>query len=280
MEKGMLFDIAHCSFVDGPGIRTTVFFKGCNLKCRWCHNPESQSIAKQMLFYKNKCIRCGFCKQVCPEKEKSCDLCGECTKYCPTAAKKICGRIWTAEEVMREIIQDEAFYKSSDGGVTFSGGECMLQVDFLKSLLKECQKIGIHTAVDTAGNVTWESFEQIIPFTDMFLYDLKCFTEELHVAGTGVSNKVILKNLRNLSVYSKGDIIVRIPIIPGYNTDMAELLRMAEFLKEIDCKKVELLPYHKLGENKYTALEQDAKIYSVPSKEEIEKIARLFEEVN
>lgn len=276
MEQGMLFDMAHGSFTDGPGVRTVVFFKGCNLKCKWCHNPESKSAASQMIFYENKCTGCGLCKEVCPNKGESCDLCGVCTRYCPSSAKKICGKMRTAEEVMQEIIKDEMFYKKSNGGVTFSGGECMLQIDFLKTLLKECRKAGIHTAVDTAGNVTWENFLKILPYTDMFLYDVKCFTKELHTEGTGVGNERILENLKRLSEHFEGDIIIRIPIIPGFNTDDDELCKMSEFLKNIKCKDIELLPYHRLGENKYAAIHEEVTTYSVPSKEETERMEMKF----
>lgn len=276
MDEGMIFDIAHGSFVDGPGVRTTVFFKGCNLKCLWCHNPESQGPIPQMMFYKNKCTGCGICKSVCPKPSEACDLCGICAKYCPSSAKKVCGRLWTADEVMAEIEKDKTFYESSDGGVTFSGGECMLQVDFLKSLLEKCKNNGIHTAVDTAGNVPFEAFEQIMPYTDAFLYDVKCYSEELHKKGTGVSNKRIFENLMALSEHFDGDIIVRIPIIPGYNTDASELTKMADFLRTVKYKSIDLLPYHRLGENKYSAINRKADVYSVPSNQEMENIEKLF----
>jgi len=276
MEHGMIFDVAHGSFVDGPGVRTVIFFKGCNLRCNWCHNPESQSFKSEIMLYKNKCSGCGICKNVCPQKGEGCNLCGVCTQYCPSQARKICGKIRTVDEVMTEIEKDKAFYNNLSGGVTFSGGECMLQLNFLKALLKRCHEAGIHTAVDTAGNVAWESFEEIIPYTDAFLYDVKCFTDKLHQQGTGVSNKKILDNLKKLSVTFKGDIFIRIPIIPGFNTDEAELLKMATFLKDISCKKTELLPYHKLGSNKYAALGREEKIYTVPSKADMEKINLIF----
>ena len=276
MDKGMIFDIAHGSFADGPGIRTTVFFKGCNLKCRWCHNPESQSMERQMLHYKNKCTDCGVCKDVCPNPNDTCNLCGICTKNCPVTAKKICGELWSADEIMSEVEKDKLFYENSGGGVTFSGGECMLQADFLKILLERCREKKIHTAVDTAGNVPWEDFEKIIPCTDLFLYDVKCFTDEVHINGTGVSNKTILANLIRLSESFDGDVIVRIPIITGYNTDRAELEKMAEFLSTVRCKNIELLPYHRLGEHKYSSLERECEVYSVPSKEEMAEIEKLF----
>ena len=155
MPKAMIFDIQRNSFVDGPGIRTTVFFKGCNLRCKWCHNPESQSFEKQMLFYKDKCTGCGKCREVCPNHLQSCDFCGKCELYCPAEARKICGREYTSDEVLAEVIKDKAFYDNSGGGVTFSGGECMLQLDFLREILEKCKSAGIHTAVDTAGNVPW-----------------------------------------------------------------------------------------------------------------------------
>lgn len=177
---------------------------------------------------------------------------------------------------MSEIEKDVQFYESSGGGVTFSGGECMLQVNFLKSLLEKCRDRGIHTAVDTAGNVPFEAFEQIMPYTDTFLYDVKCFTEKLHTEGTGVSNKRILDNLVKLSECFSGDIIVRVPVIPGFNADTAEMSKIAEFLSIINYKSIELLPYHRLGENKYSALNMAADIYSVPSDKEIKETEKLF----
>lgn len=276
MTKGMLFDVEHGSFTDGRGVRTVVFFKGCNLRCRWCHNPESIDAKPQMMFYKNRCTSCNTCKAICPQKGEKCNLCGRCEQYCPSSAKKICGKIWTAEEVMREIQKDKLFYRDSDGGVTFSGGECMLQIDFLKSLLMQCQQLGIHTAVDTAGHVPWENFENIIPYTNTFLYDFKCFTEKLHQEGTGVSNKIILRNLEKLSACFNEEIIIRIPVIPSFNTDLEELEKMAEFLKKIKHKGIEFLPYHKLGENKYSALMKNPTIYPIPTKEEMEKVEKFF----
>lgn len=276
MEQGLVFDVAHGSFTDGPGVRTVVFFKGCNLRCRWCHNPESQSAARQMLFYESKCSACGICKDVCPQRWEYCDLCGACTQYCPSSAKKICGETRTVEEVMRELRKDAPFFDNSGGGVTFSGGECMLQPNFLKALLLRCRECGIHTAVDTAGNVDWERFAEILPYTDMFLYDVKCFSDGRHREGTGVSNERILKNLINLSERFEGDILVRVPIIPGFNTDEAELGKMAAFIGKIRCKAVELLPYHRLGENKYVALGKDADVYPVPTDEQMKRVKAVF----
>ena len=274
MPKAMIFDIQRNSFVDGPGIRTTVFFKGCNLRCRWCHNPESQSFEKQMMFYKDKCTGCGKCREVCPNHLKKCNFCGKCELYCPAEARKICGREYTSDEVLAEVIKDKAFYDNSGGGVTFSGGECMLQLDFLCEILEKCKSAGIHTAVDTAGNVPWKSFEKILPFTDLFLYDIKAFGTELHRKGTGVSNELILENLKNLS--GRADIIVRIPVIGGYNDNDEEIRQIADFLKQIKIIKAELLPYHAMGEHKYTALGRNPESFNVPNKNFMNRLQQLF----
>ena len=274
MPKAMIFDIQRNSFVDGPGIRTTVFFKGCNLRCKWCHNPESQSFENQMMFYKDKCTGCGKCHEVCPNHLKKCDFCGKCELYCPAEARKICGREYTSDEVLAEVIKDKAFYDNSGGGVTFSGGECMLQLDFLCEILEKCKSAGIHTAVDTAGNVPWKSFEKILPFTDLFLYDIKAFGAELHRKGTSVSNELILENLKNLS--GRADIIVRIPVIGGYNDNDEEIRQIADFLKQIKIIKAELLPYHAMGEHKYTALGRNTESFNVPNKNFMNRSRQLL----
>ncbi|MEE1186793.1 MAG: glycyl-radical enzyme activating protein [Acutalibacteraceae bacterium] len=268
--KATIFDIERNSFVDGPGIRTTVFFKGCNLKCVWCHNPESQSFKKEMLFYKNKCTACGKCYQVCPNHLEKCDFCGKCELYCPQDARKICGKEYSVEEVFAEIIKDKSFYENSGGGVTFSGGECMLQIDFLLEILKKCKENEIHTAVDTAGNIAWQNFEKIMPYTDLFLYDIKCFSEQLHIKGTGVSNKLILENIKKLSDCFNGEIIIRIPVIGGYNDNQAEMIKISKFLKQINSKKIELLPYHSMGEHKYDALNIEFEKFSVPTNDNMQ----------
>ena len=274
MKKALIFDIERGSFVDGPGIRTTVFFKGCNLQCKWCHNPESQSKNKQILFYKNKCTGCGKCKSACPYALEQCDFCGKCALYCPQDARKICGKEYTVEEVLSEILKDKAYYGES-GGVTFSGGECMLQIDFLEEILKVCKENGIHTAVDTAGNVPWDYFEKILPYTDLFLYDVKCFSDDLHKDGTGVSNRLILENLQKLS-NKNAEIVVRIPVIPEFNGNDYEMQKIADFLKDLRIKKVELLPYHAMGEHKWSALGKTALPFSVPSNEDIEVFKQWF----
>lgn len=272
--RATIFDIERGSYVDGPGIRTTVFFKGCNLRCAWCHNPESQSQKPQMMFYKSKCRGCGKCKEKCPNHFDKCDLCGKCALYCPNDARSICGKEYGVDEVMREILKDVAFYQNSDGGVTFSGGECMLQIDALAALLAECKKQGIHTAVDTAGCVPWAYFERILPLTDLFLYDVKCFDDALHREMTGVSNRLILENLKRLCACA--DVLVRIPVIPGVNATDEEMGRIAAFLKPLRTVGVELLPYHRLGEGKSEALGREHASFAVPSDERMQALRGLF----
>ena len=276
MKTATIFDIERNSYVDGPGIRTTVFFKGCNLRCAWCHNPESQSAAPQMMFYKNKCTGCGKCKEKCPSALEQCDLCGKCTLYCPHDAREICGKEYTVDEVLREIIKDKAFYEASGGGVTFSGGECMLQIDFLEEILKACKKNGIHTAVDTAGHVSFRSFERIFPHTDLFLYDVKCYDSEQHRHYTGVGNELILENLKRL-LLAKVPVWVRVPVIPSVNDSFEEMENIRSLWDE-DGKpeKIELLPYHAMGEHKYTAIGKDVQNFSVPTADDIKKLQQYI----
>ena len=275
MNKALIFDIQRGSYVDGPGIRTTVFFKGCNLKCKWCHNPESQYNSKQILFYKNKCSACGKCKSVCPYCFEKCDFCGKCAYICPNHAREVCGKEYTIEEVFNEIIKDKRFYQFSKGGVTFSGGECLLQIDFLEEILRKCKQNDVHTAIDTAGCVPWEYFERILPYTDLFLFDVKCISENLHKEGTGASNRLILNNLQKLKE-KQCKIIVRVPLIIEFNCNDEEMGEIAKYLNQLDVEKVELLPYHAMGEYKWDAIGLNANQYTVPTKEQIKKYSSLF----
>ncbi len=273
-QTATIFDIQRGSFVDGPGIRTTVFFKGCNLKCKWCHNPESQSAERQILFYENKCTGCGKCKSVCLYNQDKCDFCGKCALFCPNDAREICGKEYTVDEVLNEILKDKKYY-GAQGGATFSGGECILQVNFLTEILRKSKENGVHTAVDTAGNVPWEYFDRILPYTDLFLYDVKCISERLHKDGTGVSNRLILENLRKLSE-NKAEIIARIPVIPEFNGNDFEMEKIANYLKKIGIKRIELLPYHALGEHKWRAAGMRSMQFSVPKDTEMEAYKAMF----
>ena len=274
MQNGMIYDIQRFSFVDGPGIRTTVFLKGCNLRCKWCHNPEGISSKPQLLFYKSKCTGCGCCVKICPNNLKKCDVCGKCAELCPSKARVLCGKKYNTDEVFAEILKDINFYKNSDGGVTFSGGESMLQVDFLAELLEKCRNVGIHTAVDTAGNVPWNNFEKVLPFTNLFLYDVKSFSPLRHLEGTGTTNELILENLKKLSALA--DITVRIPLIPGFNDCEEEMKEISVLLKTLKISKVDVLPYHKMGEIKYDALGLPKREFRVPDETEIQLYKSIF----
>ena len=273
---GTVFDIQRSSFVDGPGIRTTVFFKGCNMRCAWCHNPESQSSSPEMMIYKNRCSGCGKCKQICQNQAEVCDLCGKCVTHCPCDARAIAGKEYTAEEIMREITKDKAFYEASGGGVTFSGGECMLKIDFLYSMLKLCRENRIHTAVDTAGAVPFSYFERVLPYVDLFLYDVKMIDSERHKFYTGMDNSLILSNLAKL-LRGGAELTVRVPVIEGVNATEEEMLKIKAFLDSNGGADVELLPYHSMGEHKYSALGRDAECFCAPSSEKILRLNRIFE---
>ena len=270
-----IFDIERNSFVDGPGIRITVFFKGCNLKCAWCHNPESQDFKPQMMFYKDKCKGCGKCREICPTPD-GCTLCGKCTFYCPVDARKVCGKEYTVDEVFAEIIKDKSYYENSGGGVTFSGGECMLQIDFLLEILKKCKENGIHTAVDTAGHIPFESFKKILPYTDLFLYDIKIFDTQKHKQYVGVGNELILENLKKL-FKANAKIWIRIPIIPDVNDSIEEMQLIRDFLdKNGKPEKIELLPYHAMGENKYSAIGENVCTFNTPTNETMGLLKSIF----
>lgn len=264
--QGLIFNIQRFSIHDGPGIRTTVFLKGCNLKCAWCHNPESQSPKKELMFYADKCVRCGRCENI-PEDDAA--------FVCFNGARELCGKEMTAEEVLSVVTKDRAFYENSGGGVTFSGGECMLQIDFLAEILKKCKENGIHTAVDTAGHVPFASFERILPHTDLFLYDIKSMDSGIHKQYTGVGNALILENLTRLLQAGAG-VCVRVPVIPPVNDTEEEMQKIRAFFEENGYPAdFELLPYHKMGEHKYEALGKTARHFAVPSKEKIETLKKI-----
>lgn len=274
--KATIFDIERNSFVDGPGIRTTVFFKGCNLKCAWCHNPESQDFMPQMMFYEDTCSGCGKCKAICPTPD-SCTLCGKCAYYCPANARKICGKQYTVDGVFDEIIKDKTYYDNSGGGTTFSGGECMLQIDFLWEILKKCKENGIHTAVDTAGHISFDHFEKILPYTDLFLYDIKILDSKKHKKYIGVGNELILENLKKLFALN-ANIWIRIPVIGGVNDQLEEIQNIKDFIFQHGIpQKVELLPYHAMGENKYAAIGRSVQLFNPPDSNKLKELRAVFD---
>lgn len=262
--KAKIFEIKRFAVHDGDGIRTTVFFKGCPLKCIWCHNPEGIDFNPQLAYYANKCANCGECAKVCPvsahiisETEhklarEKCVSCGNCEEACFHDALKLYGREMSVSGLMPILLEDRDFYENSGGGVTLSGGECLMRPEFCEELLKRLKAEGIHTAVDTCGFVSKEAFDKVMPYTDIFLYDLKAFDENVHIKCTGQSNKVIFKNLKYLDDCGK-KIEIRIPYVPDFNHDQIE--KIAEFLKGLkNITKVRVLPYHNYAGSKYAAL--------------------------
>ncbi len=272
---GMIFDIARGSFVDGPGIRTTVFFKGCNLRCAWCHNPESQAFDRQRLYYADKCEHCGRCRAVCPSPVH-CVLCGKCAEVCRRSAITLAGRSVTADEVMEPIRADRAFY-GRDGGATFSGGECMLQPDFLGELLTLCRADGIGTAVDTAGHLPWSAFERILSLVDVFLYDIKAMDSAVHRRYVGVDNERILENYARLIASGKR-VIVRVPVVGGVNDTVENMQAMRAYFNRVGVPEaVELLAYHRMGENKARALGETPPVFDPPTSDKMKELKSLFE---
>jgi pyruvate formate lyase activating enzyme len=287
---GWVFDIQRFSIHDGPGIRTTVFLQGCNLRCTWCHNPESQTGGPSVQFFVDKCIVCAQCVAACPEGAQLvadgqrvyvrdlCRTCGACVDTCYAGALVIKAKQMAVAEVLAEVEKDRAYYDDSGGGVTFSGGEPALQGDFLAALLRESKARGLRTAVDTAGHVPWETLAALLPHTDLFLVDVKAFEEETHRAGTGAGNRRILENVRRLA--SSGvELRIRIPVIPGFNAHATELGKIACCLAGLErVPSVELLPFHHLGGGKYESLgcAYPSQAIQPPSDEAMAGFLRLF----
>ena len=266
MPKGVVFDIKRFAIHDGPGIRTTVFLKGCPLRCQWCHNPEGQARQPELVVRSSRCIGCGACLAACPNSaiamdgnlaptdRRLCTACGACVEVCYAEARELVGRELTVNEVVAEIERDRPFYDESGGGVTFSGGEPLLQAEFLLALLKACADRGIHSAVDTCGSCEWQQLDMIRKHTDLFLYDLKLMDDSRHRELTGVSNQAILENLRALS-HAGHSIMLRVPVIPGANDDADNMGRIGAFAAALPAlHRVDLLAYHDTAIDKYRRL--------------------------
>ena len=287
--KASIFNIQKFSIHDGPGIRTTVFFKGCPLQCIWCHNPESQNSGKEILYDKNKCTLCGSCIKICQNNAielkdndleinmDKCTFCGDCTVCCINSAKQIAGKEYTVDEVMKEVLKDRVFYKNSKGGVTLSGGEPLIYAAFVEELLMKLKKENIHTAVDTCGAVDFKVLESISEYTDLFLYDIKSMDEEKHILYTGVSNKNIIENLIKLSKIHN-NINLRLPIIEGINADENHIFEILKLIKNTNIKKINLLPYHDIAMHKYEKLGRKYYEYMKrPADEKLKRYKGIFE---
>jgi pyruvate formate lyase activating enzyme len=266
VSSGIVFDIKRFSLHDGPGIRTTIFFKGCGLRCWWCHNPESQHPKPELFLRPERCIQCGACVVACPQgairrdgdrfvtDRAVCERCGTCTVACAAEAREMVGREMAVEQVMDEVLNDVVFYDESGGGVTFSGGEPLLQGGFLLDLLRACKAHDLHTVVDTCGFASPEMLDRVRPHVDLFLYDLKVMDDRRHREMTGTSNGLILDNLRRLAEHGH-PVVLRVPIIPHLNDDEENIRQIGALARRLpNITQVDILAYHMLGRDKYERL--------------------------
>jgi pyruvate formate lyase activating enzyme len=292
MQKGLVFDIKRYAINDGPGIRVVIFFKGCNLHCAWCHNPESISPKAEKMYTLAKCIRCGTCVEACPQKAIRlgdngivtntglCKFCGVCADVCPSKAIVLSGKPYSVVDLMETIEKERIFFDQSGGGVTFSGGEPLLHHQFLMEMLDECRKRGIHTAVDTAGNVNTKNLLEVAQKTDLFLFDLKMMDAGMHKKWVNAGNDRILSNLRAISE-AGAQIIIRIPLIRGINDSIENLEKSAKYLSELpgEKKQVNLLPYHAIAQHKFMKLGRPESFEKMAGPEQtvLEKAIGIFE---
>lgn len=294
MDKkcGMIFDVRSFSVNDGPGIRTTIFFKGCPLRCVWCHNPEGLNGEPEIFWDERRCMGSSHrCTVVCPKNAlqgqpgtwklaaEKCDSGGECARQCPTGAFQIIGSRITSDELIELIGKDRVFYDHSGGGVTFSGGEPFMQPEFLRLILARCREKGIHTAVDTSGYAAWSVIEPLCATINLFLYDLKLMDDAAHLKYTGVSNKRILENLRKIAETGR-PVQIRVPLVPGITDPEQNILAIMEFLKTMPAlKDVSLLNFHKGGEQKYLrkAMAYTMAVARPLEDQAVERIKTLFE---
>lgn len=265
MMKGSITSIQRMSIHDGPGIRSTVFFKGCNFRCKWCHNPETWVAEKQLQIVNSRCISCGSCVSACSQSlislvtdgisvdRTNCKACGDCVEQCASGALSIAGIEIDAQEVVEQLLRDKIYYEQSGGGVTLSGGEPLLQIYFAKEILELCKQYKIHTAVETNLSVSRKTIELLHPFVDLWLVDLKIADDVLHREWTGSTNKNTINNLRFLNE-KKAEIIVRTPIVPGVNDSPEAITAICELLNKISIKQYDIIPFHTLGFDKFNSL--------------------------
>jgi pyruvate formate lyase activating enzyme len=287
LKKAVIFDIQRYSVHDGPGIRTVVFFKGCPLRCQWCQNPEALQRSPELGFLLERCIRSGNCERACPERailsgakridRTRCTLCGDCVETCYAEALKMIGEELGADELIAEVSRDRPFYEDSGGGVTLSGGEPLLQIDFAEEFCSRCREEGLSVVVETCGAVPFDSFRRILPFVDLFLFDVKAIDPSLHKTWTGANNQTILSNLERLAD-SGVPIVPRVPVIPSYTALPSNLNQIADRL-EGSFPEVHVLPYHRWGESKKEMIDspQPPLHLDPPSREDMESAKEIFE---
>jgi pyruvate formate lyase activating enzyme len=291
INKGIVFDIQRFSVHDGPGIRTIVFMKGCPLRCLWCSNPESQHRETQLMYIKRNCIGCGRCTEACPSDAlrlhpafnvdyAKCDMCGKCTDVCYSEALSFSGQERTIDEIVHELGKDNIHYKRSGGGITLSGGEPLSQPEFAVELLKKCKAKGWHTAIETTAFTSPYVLDQVLPWLDLVLLDIKHTDNRKHQEFVGQSNEMILNNARYIGQFGI-PMIIRVPVVPTFNDEINELKDIAVFAKSIKgVKEINLLPYHRLGENKYGYLNFDYRMKGIepPTKEKMLSLKNIVEE--
>lgn len=294
-ETPYIFNIQKFSTHDGDGVRTTIFFKGCPLRCMWCHNPESQHYYKELIFHQHKCTACGRCVAKCKQGANSivdgkivfdrskCTACGVCTDWCITEARELAGKEYTVDALVKEAMKDKIFYEQSGGGVTLSGGEVMASqhMDYVEEVCRKLHKNGVSVFIDTSGYTDYENLKRILPYVDVFLYDIKVMDPKDHKKFIGVDNSLILENLKKLSDEGAG-LYIRLPIIQQVNATDEHIESVIHFLKEnnIHARQVNLLPYHDIGKGKYASLDMEyhEDEMSVPVSELMEHFKSMFEE--
>jgi len=288
--RGIIFNIQRYSIHDGPGIRTTVFFKGCPLKCFWCQNPESQETRPEVLINRSVCSSCGRCIDVCPirvnllsergmiiDREK-CLGCGKCIEVCPAQGRTLVGAEMSVDDVMDEVLRDKVFYENSGGGITLSGGEPIMQPDFALQLLQKAKAEGLHTAIETCGLALWPTMEGLLHHTDLILYDIKCLDPIRHRKATGKPNRLVLENARRIA--RAKPMRIRVPLVPGFNDSVEEIRAIIEFVERDLCLSpadIDLLPYNRLGEGKYERLDRESeRPFLEPQSEEQVRMLELL----
>lgn len=283
---GNVFNIQRFSVHDGPGIRTTVFLKGCNLRCRWCHNPESYIAKPQLQYFPDKCVECGMCRTVCPKDiyvkdkkrigDENCLVCGKCAEVCMTDALKCTGKAMTVDEVLKVVLRDRKYYENSGGGLTVSGGEPLMQPEFTRELLKAAKENGISTALDTAGCVPWERFETALPYADLVLLDIKIMDPDLHLKYTGQDNRLILENAKKLQMAGQ-KLHIRVPVMKGINDTMENAEKLHSLLDGYDnVEEIKLLPYHDMGLLKAESIGLNMERFEPPVPEVLKELEHIF----